>query len=49
MPSPNLPLDVRLMNSTATLLLVRFARGLASLVRTLFSRLPAFTFRSMRV
>ena len=49
MPSPNLPLDVRLMNSTATLLLGLVALGLAALVLAWVARLPAFAFRSVRV
>ena len=45
----NLPLDVRLMNSTATLLLGMVALGMVALVLAWVAQLPAFAFRSIRV
>lgn len=44
-----LPLDVRLMNGTATVLLGAVALGLAALALAWAARLPAFAFRSVRV
>lgn len=49
MPPTNVPLDVRLMNSTATLLLGLVALGLAALALAWVARLPAFAFRTIRV
>ena len=49
MTSPSLPLDVRLMNGTATVLLGAVALGLVALALAWALRLPAFAFRSLRV
>lgn len=44
-----LPMDVRLMNSTATLLFALVLLGVAALVLSWAARLPAFAIRSVRV
>ena len=48
-PPPGLPADVRLMNSTATLLFALVGCGLATLALTWAARLPAFAIRSIRI
>ncbi len=48
-PPSALPMDVRLMQSTATLLLALFVLGVAALVLSWAARLPAFAIRSIRV
>jgi cell division protein FtsQ len=48
-PSAALPMDVRLMNSTATMLAAVLVIGLAALLLAWAARLPAFAIRSIRV
>jgi len=48
-PPPALPMDVRLMNSTATLLAALLVIGLAALLIAWAARLPAFAIRGIRV
>ncbi len=48
-PPSALPMDVRLMNSTATLLAAVLVIGLAALLLSWAARLPAFSIRSVRV
>jgi cell division protein FtsQ len=48
-PPSALPIDVRLMNSTATLLFALIVFGLAALLLSWAARLPAFAIRSIRV
>ena len=48
-PPPALPMDVRLMNSTATLLAALLVFGLAALLLAWAARLPAFAIRGIRV
>lgn len=48
-PPPALPLDVRLMQGTATLLVVLLLLGVAALALAWAARLPAFAIRSIRV
>jgi len=47
--SAALPMDVRLMNSTATLLFTLVALGLVALALSWAARLPAFAIRSIRI
>ena len=46
---PALPMDVRLMNSTATLLAALLVFGLAALLIAWAARMPAFSIRGIRV
>lgn len=48
-PPPALPMDVRLMNSTAALLAALLVFGLAALLIAWAARMPAFSIRGIRV